>query len=398
MKKIIIAIFYLTNSINFNLSAQPENSEKPVAQVIYLIGNTGNNKKQVDYQALKGMINHLKSEQDSSTVLLLGNLFHRGFFPEGMNHPEQFLDSIKLVNILKEINNYSDKVFVNPGRFEWTLARRSGYQCAVTYEYLIENYLFKGNTFLPDKGCPGPEEIEIGNNTVILFIDTQWWLNRELWNVDWQNQDCGVESPGDLLVLLKDAINRNEGKHIIIAGHHPILSYGKHNGHLPGYIHVSPPVFGSIHVLYKNVVGYSDDFANPTYKSLIRGLKAIFEGNQDIIYVSSHENSLQYINEKNIYQIISGTGSNTKYVKNTKEAFTKSIPGYMKLVIYENNEIWIESWQVNEDLTREKIFESLLYTLDPSKFLQPDYDMKKLEGKKVPVQASTSYGLPKKQP
>jgi hypothetical protein len=347
---------------------------------------------------MEGLKDDLKSGQDSSTVLFLGNLFHNNFFPHSMNQPGQYLDSMEFIGLLKEIDNNADNVFVNPGQYEWTLGKRTGFHCALTYESLIERYLFEGDTFLPNKGCPGPEEIVIGNNTVVIFIDTQWWLNRELWNVEWQNQECGVESPGDMLVMLKDAINRHEGKHIIVAGHHPILSYGMHNGYLPGYTHLIPPFFGSLHVLYKKVVGYSSDFANPTYKSLARGLKAIFKGNQDIVYVSAHENSLQYIKENNIYQVISGAGSQTRYVKNTNEAFTKSVPGYMKLIIYENNQVWLECWQVDEDLSREKIYESHLYTLNASKFLQPNYDMKKLEGKKVPIQASTSYGLPKKRP
>jgi len=382
--------------MSFSLSAQVHPNEDSISHIIYLIGNIGNDKKEENFLALNGMINQLKADNDSTTVLILGNIFHNRFFPEGTNHIEQSLDSIKLIEILKNISKYSNNVFINPGKFEWALSKHRGYQCAVTYEYLVEKYIYEGNTFLPDKGCPGPEEIEIGNNTVILFIDTQWWMNRELKNVDWQNLDCGMESENDLLIMLNDAINRHEGKHIIIAGHHPILSFGKHNGYFPGYTHVSPPLLGSAYYLYRNAVGNMDDFANPTYNSLINGLKTIFNGNQDIVYVSSHESSLQYINEDNIFQIISGTGSETNYVKKTDKAFTASVSGYMRLVIYENNEVWLEAWEIKEDNWRIKIFESHLYTLEPAKYLQPDYDIRKLEGQTVPVQASTSYGIPKK--
>ena len=392
---ILIISFFI---VSYSLLGFSGESKSPVSHVIYLIGNTGNNKKQNDFIVLKSLASNLKSEKDSSTVLLLGNLFPKKLFTQGMNLPESKLDSLDIIRILKDIDKFTDRVFVNPGQYEWSLSNQSGYHCAVAYEYFIEKFLFKGNTFQPNNGCPGPEEIEVGDNTVLLFIDTQWWLNQELGNEEWKNQDCGVESPGDLLLLLKDAINRNEGKHIIVVGHHPIMSYGKHNGYIPGYIHLTPPIFGSLHVIYKKLVGYSDDFANPSYKSLIQGLKAIFKGNQDIIYVSAHESSLQYISEDNIFQIISGTGSETRYVKKTNETFTESTPGYMKLVLYENNEVWLESWKVNEDLSSDKIYETLLYKLDPSKFLKPDYSMKKLVGETVPIQASVSYGLPKKKP
>ena len=390
----LISLIFLNHSAwGYN-----EDEDKKVDQVIYMIGNTGNHKKEVNYTALKGLAKQLKVDQDSSTVLFLGNLFYQNFFPNSMNQPEQYLDSVDFVDILNDIKDNSNNVFVNPGSMEWSLGNKTGYQAVVSYEQLIENYLFEQNSFLPDLGCPGPEEIEIGDNTVLIFIDTQWWLNRELKNIDWLNQECKYENTGDLLLQLKDAINYHEGKHIIVVGHHPIMSYGKHNGYLPGYIHLTPPLFGSIHVLYKNVVGYQDDFANPAYKSLITGLKAIFEGDQNIVYLSAHESSLQYIKQKYIHQVISGTGSETRYVKKTDEAFTKSVPGFMKLVIYDNREVWLESWQVNENLSTQKIFETYLYTLIPMKFIQPDYNLKKLEGEKVPVQASTSYGLPKKRP
>ena len=384
--------------LNFRLLGNSSNSENPVAQVIYLVGNTGNNKAQDDLHVLRGMARELASEKDSSTVLFLGNLFRKKLFTQGLNLPEQNLDDLNVIRVLKDIDKYANDVFVNPGQFEWTLSNQSGFHCTMAYEYLIEKFLFKGNSFLPDKGCPGPEEIELDNNTILLFIDTQWWLNQEIWNREWKNQECDIESPGDMLLLLKDAINRNEGKHIIVVGHHPIRSYGMHGGYFPGYIHLTPPLFGSLHVAYKKLVGYSDDFANPSYKSLIRGLNAIFEGNQDIIYVSAHESSLQYIRADNVFQIISGTGSETKYVRESKVAFTKSVPGYMKLKLYENHEVWLESWKVNEDLSGEKIYEKMLYKLDPSQFVQSDYSMKKLEGETVPIQASISYGLPKKRP
>jgi hypothetical protein len=394
----VVLLIYCIISITIPSNVTAQSPDVPVAQVIYLVGNSGNDKRQTTYSTLEAMKDQLRSERDASTVIFLGNLFHPDFFPEGMNHPEEYLDNIKLAQILKDIKDNTDNVFMIPGPNEWSLGKKTGYQSTIAYETMIENYLFGKGTFLPNRGCPGPEEIELGDNTVLFFIDTQWWLNRELWNIDWQNQECGVESQGDLLLLLKDAINRHEGKHIIVAGYHPILSFGKHNGYLPGYIHLTPPLFGSLHVLFKNVVGYADDFANPTYKSLIRGLRTIFKGNQDIVYVSSHESSLQFIKNDNIYQIISGTGSSAKYVKSTNQAFTKNASGYMKLIIYMNNEIWLECWEVKEDLSREKILESYLYTLDSTKFLDTDYDMKKLAGEKVPIQASVSYGLPKKRP
>ena len=213
-RRIIFYIFFFIIPNQF-LIGQTQNAEKEVDQVIYMIGNTGN-KKVADYTALKGMLNQLKTEKDSSTVLFLGNLFPRNFFPKSMNQPELYLDNNEFTDILFEIENNTDNVFVNPGSMEWTLGNKTGYQAVASYEELIENYLFNENSFLPDLGCPGPEEVEIGNNMVLLFIDTQWWLNRELKNVDWLNQECEYEGTGDLLLKLKDAINSVSYTHLTL--------------------------------------------------------------------------------------------------------------------------------------------------------------------------------------
>ena len=387
-----LCIFFISSS------AQDNAGNRSISQVIYLVGNTGNNKKDIDHLVLKGLKDHLQQEKDSSTVIFLGNLFKRNAFPKSLNQPEDYMSGSTIINMLQEIDSAANHVYVNPGSMEWTLGNRTGYQAVVNYELFLESYVFREGSFLPDLGCPGPEEILLGDNTVLIFFDSQWWFNRHLKDVDWQNQECQIENTGDLLLLLMDAINYHEGKHIIIAGHHPILSYGKHNGYLPAYIHFTPPFFGSIHVLYKNVVGYQDDFANPAYKELIAGMEAIFEGDQNIVYVSAHESSLQYIRKDNIHQVISGTGSETKYVKKSDGHFAEDVPGYMKLIIFENNEIWLESWQVKPDLSREKIFESYLYTLKPIQLFKPEYDMTQLSEETVPIQASTAYGLPKKRP
>ena len=38
-------------------------------------------------------------------------------------------------------------------------------------ESYIEHYLDRGNTFLPDKGCPGPAVTNLTDNLVFIAID-----------------------------------------------------------------------------------------------------------------------------------------------------------------------------------------------------------------------------------
>ena len=258
--------------------------------------------------------------------------------------------------------------------------------------------LFDKKVFLPNKGCPGPEEVEIDDQTVLIFIDTQWWLNREKEDLDWENLNCEIQTPGDLLVQLNDALIRNEGKHILLAGYHPILSYGMHNGYLPGYIHATPPILGSLYYLYRNWIGQINDFANPTYSNLIKGLRNILKSHGNVIYLSSLELSMQYIREENLHQVISGSAVRSQYVKKMPGQFTSSQTGFMKLKFYNNGSVWLESWAVNQMSEADKIYETLLYQLEPKKKEKSKKSDIDYSGMTIDTLASNEYRTHRQKP
>ncbi|RQH22491.1 hypothetical protein D5R40_30865 [Okeania hirsuta] len=60
-------------------------------------------------------------------------------------------------------------------------------------EKFIEEYLDRKNVLLPKPGCSGPEEIELGDDLVLLLIDSQWYLTN--WENETEiNDDCPVKS------------------------------------------------------------------------------------------------------------------------------------------------------------------------------------------------------------
>lgn len=57
------------------------------------------------------------------------------------------------------------------------------------------------------------------------------------------------------------------------------------------------------------------DLNNARYTALVKRLKSLAQDNQNIIFVSGHDHNLQYLEERNIRQIISGSGSKMKQQK-----------------------------------------------------------------------------------
>ncbi len=391
-----ISLLFFSFGLSFSFS-QEIPADKDLDHQIYLLGNTGMAKLQDSYPVIDVLIEELEKDKGRSTVLFLGNLFPRNILPEGAKDVAKYLKGEVYLKKLQKLKDTESDFYVLPGPIEWFFSKENNHVTIRNVEKMIQ-ILFDKKVFLPNKGCPGPEEVEIDDQTVLIFIDTQWWMNQEKEDLDWDNMNCEIQSPGDLLVQLNDALIRNEGKHILIAGYHPILSYGIHNGYLPGYVHAIPPVLGSMYYLYRNWIGQINDFANPTYSNLIKGLNNILKSHGNVIYISSHELSLQHIHEDSLHQVISGSAVRSKHVKEMSGQFTSNRTGFMKLKFYKNGTAWLEAWTVNEFTQAEKIYEKQLYQLDRKKREIPvtaDFDF---SGYTIDTLASNEYRTKRTKP
>lgn len=381
----------------FESYAQKGQTDEDLVHQIYLLGNTGASGLQDHYPVLDLITEELDKKKTESTVLFLGNVFPRNIFPEGAKDVERYLKGETYLKILEKLKDTKSDFYVLPGPIEWFFSKENNHVTVRNVEKMIQK-LFDKKVFLPNKGCPGPEEVEIDDQTVLIFIDTQWWLNQEKEDLDWENVDCEIQSPGDMLVQLNDALIRHEGKNIVVAGYHPIMSYGIHNGYLPGYVHATPPVLGSLYYLYRNWIGKINDFANPTYSSLIKGLGQILKSHENVVYVSSLELSLQYIRDDNFHQVISGSAVESRHVKRMAGQFTADRIGYMKMKYYRNGEVWLEAWALNKFSQAEKIFEQQLYRLDLREKEKTESSDIDYSGLTIDTLASNGYRRERKKP
>src|SRR5690606_7790542 len=67
------------------------------------------------------------------------------------------------------------KIFI-PGNHDWRASSPGGLETLNRQEIYVENYADSTIEFLPNRGCPGPLEVHMAEDLVILVIDSEWWL------------------------------------------------------------------------------------------------------------------------------------------------------------------------------------------------------------------------------
>jgi len=299
----------------------------------------------------------MEESGEESTLLLLGNnsLRHE---PIKSDSSQKSLETRALLKRRYDFfNNLKGKYYAVLGPHEWANGSRNGMENARILEEVIEEELVQGNIIRPALGCPGPEEILIGENIVLLLIDTQWLFHS--WDKPKAENGCSAEGNLDFYVNLDDAIKRNYNKKIIVAGYHSLAGNGPHGGYYPVKSHFIPlPVLGSIDVGLRALMGNPRDLTSPTYKLFINTMKDILINHEDIIYLSAHEKTLEYHENENIHILNSGSYSNGVPVGQKNANFASGKKGFGRILYKKDGSCVLEYWGVAEDKTQ------LLYQTD----------------------------------
>lgn len=291
--------------------------EGKTTAAVYLIGDAGKPDTIHFEPVFRALQQQLATAPALSALLFLGdNIYPEGMPPAG--HPERRAAERAMQEQCRIFSDYSQPVVFVPGNHDW----KEGHKGGIEYRLNEESYteaLTGRNIVLPDSGCPGPSELKIGDDIVILIIDTQWWLHA------YEKPECGVRSDSAFLAGVRTAFERNKGKQIVVAAHHPMESYGPHGGKYPWRSHLFPmlefkrnawiplPVFGSIYVLLRKI-GHIQDIPHPRYRKLQQGLEEIFSAYPGTTYVNGHDHSLQHIRKNGVHYVTSGSGSKVSHV------------------------------------------------------------------------------------
>lgn len=388
-------LFFLSSCANYKLNVSkditnpiPElPTDLELVHTMYLIGDAGNSKMGQISPALKFFGEQLKEASKNSSVIYLGDNIYPGGFPKKKD-PGRALAEHRVNVQLDVLKDYKGKAYIMPGNHDW----RSGLKRLNKLEKYIEEYDDVKIKWLPDDGCSGPEIVEINDNLVVIFVDSQWWLMN--WDKEPElNSGCENKSKQNFLYFFEEAMKKHRRKNVVIAMHHPLYSNGPHGGRFTTRQHLFPltqanpnlyiplPGIGTAMSFLRGTIGSRQDIAHPELKALRRGLQASANKNGSFIFVAGHEHNLQLFEKGKQAYVISGAGSKKSPAgKGNDASMTYGHQGHSLMKFYEDGSVWIEFWVPTGDgskgeLVFRKRIKDKLSALDiepPTSF--PEYE------------------------
>jgi len=328
---------------------------------LYLIGDAGELKP---FQSdLRQLLNkHYQSSTPSAVIFLGDNIYPKGLPARGEKGYES-ADTV-LKTQLDWVKNFDSEIIFVPGNHDWKKGKHDGLQRILRQARWIDSLKRPEVKFLPQGGCPGPVEVSLSNNLVLVIIDSQWFLHP--WEKpEGEDSPCDVKYPADLVVKLEDILQRNKGKRVVVAAHHPIFTYGEHGGVFTFNDHLFPlrdlnkklyiplPIVGSIYPLYRTIFGDIQDTQHPVNKRYREVIAALLEKYPGTIYANGHEHSLQYSVKDNVHYVTSGSGAKSTFVKQKGYAkFVSGDNGFVRVDIFDNGSTNIHYFAVGDSIAR----------------------------------------------
>lgn len=312
MKSTLINSFIFFFCISL-VSSQEKNKlpNKEISHSFYATGNLGTVTNNKDNLVINGLVDAMKKD-NNATLLFLGNNASNKGFSNSNSISKNNIDSY--VNDLKP---FSNRMYFIPGYSDW----KTGIKNLKDQEDYFEDIFNNKDVFQPEKGCP-IEKIEINENVDLLILDSQWALS------DWDkipniNDHCDIKNKTEFYVEVEHEIVKSQGKTVIIATYHPITTYGE----------------------YGNSFSFGLDpqkLNNKYYKKYSERLLTIAQQSKNVVFLSGHEQNMQFIIEKKVPVIISGAAAkieNAKQIRKSKAAINQK--GFSKIIEYKDGAMWL---------------------------------------------------------
>lgn len=375
--------YYGKSVRNWQTLSPPDTAS--LLQTVFLIGDAGTLDNNPVLQLMNRQMktaDSLISEGDTlsktkNTVIFLGdNIYYYGLPEEDDSDRDEKEEIIN--NQMNALDGFrGNKIFI-PGNHDWRASSVGGLEALNRQEQYIEVYADSTIEFLPNLGCPGPYELHLSENMVILIVDSEWWLTRHNKPVGPEN-GCFVDDRFDFIVQLEDAVQRNSGKNILIVQHHPLFSNSNHGGRFSLLDNIFPltlvrdnlyiplPVIGSLYPLMRKYGISRQDIPNPVYQELIEELLSVIEDQPNVIFAAGHDHNLQLTDYQEISHIVSGSGGKTNFAaRGSGASYVQQVMGFSRLNYYDNGSVWVEFWTASEDKPEGTLtFTYPLYSLEP---------------------------------
>ncbi len=318
---------------------------KPVENKFYLVGDAGKSYNNLEANGLKAFKAYIqgKDTKDDFVIYLGDNIYPSGL-PD-KDSPKRAQAKIDLNLQINAVANFKGQTVFIPGNHDWY---SKGVKGLKNQEKYVEEALGK-NSFLPENGCP-LERVEISDTVELIIIDTQWYL--ENWNRHPTiNDECEIKTRERFFMEVEGALKKAQNKTVVFAMHHPMYTNGTHGGFYGASKHLYPfqgkipmPGLATLITQIRTQGGVSiQDRYNERYNELMSRLEPLLVDYNNVIVVSGHEHSLQYIEDEYIKQIVSGSASKHSNASLSNNGlFSYGKEGFAEFIIYEDGSSWVQ--------------------------------------------------------
>lgn len=368
MKQFFAFCFFLLLPFMYGLSQRDS-----VMSRIVLIGDAGeliNGKNPVIEKAKK-----LFNINDGKTsVIFLGDNVYEYGMPD--ISAKNFEEKKKILDAqVSLVQGTSAKAYFIPGNHDWKKGKTGGWEQLKNQQQYIESLQMRNVEMMPKNGCPGPVEVAVNDNMIIVFMDSQWWL--EQLDKPGVGSDCDCQTEEEVITALREIISVNSDKLLLLAMHHPFYTHGSHGGFYTVKQHLFPftdikkglfiplPLVGSVYPVARGWFGTPQDIHHPGYRTLIHEVEEIIKTHPNVIHVAGHEHNLQFLQKDNISYIVSGSGSKTTRVKTGKYSlFAAKENGFAILEITESGKVTVNYFGVKSENINQPLFTANLKSIE----------------------------------
>ena len=314
---------------------------------VVLVGDAG---ALIEGQAsvLDAIRKNIRLDKKTVVVYLGDNLYDAGLPHETYSRYSDIkaaLDS--QINLVK---GTQAKGYMIPGNHDWENGGVRGLETIIRQQNYVDLYGEGRIEFYPKQGCPGPVEVEIGDDVVLVMMDSQWWIHAN--DKPGVESDCEYKTEDEVINELGDILNKHYKKLVILATHHPFKSNGPHGGYFTWKQHIFPftelrenlyiplPIIGSAYPIARSVFGTPQDIKHPSYTNMINRVMEVVNTHPHVIMVHGHEHALQLLRDSSYNFIISGSGCKTSRISPGRKAeFTARSLGFVTLDILRSKHV-----------------------------------------------------------
>lgn len=284
---------------------------------LFLIGDAG--APHQDEPVLAALGSLIARDTARSLVVYLGdNVYPRGLPAEG--DPSRAEGLRRLEAQVAVLTSHGVRGWFIPGNHDWARFSRGGWEAIRRQDDQITVLGAPLVTLAPHGGCPGPVVVDVGRRLRLVMLDTQWWLQPGSRPAS-AGDGCPTFTAAAVESELRAAVLERDGRHVVVTGHHPLVSGGEHGGFFDWKDHLFPlrnvaswlwlplPGLGSVYPIARNFGVTNQDISGGKYQAMIRAFTRAFEGRAPLVYAAGHEHGLQVIEGGPArWQLVSGAG------------------------------------------------------------------------------------------